>query len=127
MGIYLPLEGLHPLYHKIDGGDSFVRRGSSELCSLGCFVQTGCDGLGFLVDSSLCGFEVATDEFKRHFEERCVEDELIIGNKFCRISHRLALPDTIMDYSPSPAIGGAAYVVLWLTLSLLSRVEVKSR
>src|SRR5271170_6107962 len=92
--ICLSFESLHSLYHEIDGGDSFVGRGSSELCLLCGFVETGGDGLGLLVYGSLGGFEVASDEFERHFEEWGVEDELIIGNKFCEVSHRLSLTDT---------------------------------
>ena len=92
--ICLSFESLHSLYHEIDRGDSFVGRGSSELCLLCGFVETGGDGLGFLVDGSLGRFKVASDEFEGHFEERGVEDQLVIGNKFCEVSHPLAPTNT---------------------------------
>jgi hypothetical protein len=52
-------------------------------------VETCGYGFGFFVDVSLGGFEIASNEFERDFEERSVEDELVVCYKFRRVPYHV--------------------------------------
>jgi len=86
---HFSLELVHSVQHGIDGGDGVFGGGGSELGLVRCLVDGCGDGLCLLVDGALGGLEVASDEFEGDFEERSVEDDLVIGHKLRWIAHSL--------------------------------------
>lgn len=65
---------MHFVDHDVDRGDSVFRGGCAELRFLGRLVETCSDSFSLLVYVSLCGFKVASNEFKGNLEEWSVED-----------------------------------------------------
>ena len=78
---------MHSVKHGIDGGDGVLGGGGSELGLVRCLVDACGDGLCLLVDGALGRLEVASDEFEGDFEERSVEDDLVVGHKLGRVAH----------------------------------------
>lgn len=83
----LSLEFIHSVYHGANGGDGLFWRCGSLLCLCGSLVDASGDGLCLLVDRALRGLEVAADEFEGDFEQRGVEDDLVVGRKLGRVAH----------------------------------------